>query len=113
MDSIYKTKRGSYVDLSKIVSMHLDNENDLAIQFQLVEKPTEYALSCEELNGYEELVNAWKEYNQPKKVTPIQLTDIIDPEALSALQRIGESLEDKPRKSFQERLEEEMAKKKR
>jgi len=67
MDSIYLTKWGSYVDLSKIVSMHLDEENHLAIQFQLVEKPTFYALSCDELNGYDDLVNAWKEYKSKEK----------------------------------------------
>jgi len=95
MDSIYLTKWGGYVDLSKIVSVEYGHPQgfEISIQFQLVEGKTGCDLygnrpkdskfiSIEE--DMADLVNAWKEYkgesNNDRK------------DAVKALVELGEEL---------------------
>jgi len=80
MDSIYLTKWGSYVDLSKITAVEISTDRsdwDIKIYFQLMEKPVlVYLLMCHikikpattyedfKISCLEDLVNAWKEYKK-------------------------------------------------
>ena len=75
MDSIYKTKWGAYVDLSKILSIQkadpMFSIEDVCVHFQLHENPVYYSLlvppksdNTENKEAYiEDLVKAWQDYN--------------------------------------------------
>lgn len=115
MDSIYLTKWGSYVDLSKIALIEEGHPQgfEISVQFQLCEGKTGIDIykNGNTLNvkeSIEDLVNAWKEY----KVSKIQVSDIVDNDVFKFLKETSELMEEKPRKTFQDRLNEEMAKKK-
>jgi len=67
MDSIYLTKWGSYVDLSKIVSIDPLIGMTFYVQFQLVQDKTEFWTDHpNNEDQFDDLVNAWKEYKGEK-----------------------------------------------
>jgi len=91
MDSIYLTKWGSYIDLSKIAMITKGHPKgyELSVQFQLCEGVTGidiykngHNLSIDQC--FDDLVNAWKEYkgesNNDRK------------DAVKALVELGEEL---------------------